>query len=150
MSSTLPLLLPMGSAYPKKLFQFVHVDDMARLVNWLLHRPTAENTELLTMNVAGSGEPISIARCAEIAKARVLRLPSAWLCGRILRVMWNMGISSVPPDAFPYMCGSYTMNTERLQSLLGKDYPKVIQYSSEAALRDSFEEIEKGVATQAG
>jgi len=30
------------------------------------------------------------------------------------------------------------MDTSRLRSFLGADYPEVIRYSSEAALRDSF------------
>jgi hypothetical protein len=55
-----------------------------------------------------------------------------------MAMLWKSGLSSVPPDAFPYMCGSYTMSTERLRSLLGSDYSKVIQYSSEAALADCF------------
>lgn len=138
----LPLMLPMGKAYPEKLFQFVHVDDMARLVQWLLRRPAPKVSEVLTLNVAGSGAPISIARCAEIAQARVVQLPSAWLCAKILKMLWNRGVSSVPPDAFPYMAGSYTMNTQRLRSLLGADYEGVIQYSTEAALQDSFQEAQ--------
>jgi nucleoside-diphosphate-sugar epimerase len=136
----LPLLIPMGKDYPQKLFQFVHVDDMARLVVWLLKRPAPGSTEVLTLNVAGSGTPISIARCAEIAEARMMRLPSGWLCAKMLKLLWNRGVSSVPPDAFPYMAGSYTMSTKRLRALLGADYDRVIQYSSEAALQDSFAE----------
>ncbi len=138
----LPLLLPFGKQYPEKLFQFVHVDDMARLFNWLLHRTPPDETpsELLVMNVAGSGAPLTLKRCAEIAHARVMRLPGRWLCAWVLQFLWDRGISSVPPDAFPYMCGSYTMTTAKLQEVLGEDYAKVIQYSTEAALEDSFHE----------
>jgi len=145
----LPLLLPFGKQYPEKLFQFVHVDDVARLFNWLLHRtPPAETpVELLVLNVAGSGEPITLACCAEIAHAKVVRLPGRGLCAWVLQFLWDRGISSVPPDAFPYMCGSYTMTTARLQELLGEDYPKVIQYSTEAALTDSFREQQAAVPT---
>jgi hypothetical protein len=46
------------------------------------------------------------------------------------------------------MCGSYTINTKRLRDLLGSDYNNVIRYSTEAALRDSFAEIEEHAATQ--
>lgn len=150
----LPLLLPVGEEYPKKLLQFVHVDDMARLVTWLLRKAPADNGEVLPLNVAGSGTPVSIAQCAEIAGARTVRLPSAWLCAKTLALLWNCGISSVPPDAYPYMCGSYTMSTQRLRALLGDDYAKVIQYSSEQALRDSFrdsvDETERSKAIPAG
>ena len=52
--------------------------------------------------------------------------------------MWKFGISSIPPDALPYLIGSYTMDTSRLQQFLGAEYPRVIQYTVEDALRDSF------------
>lgn len=146
----LPLLLPYGENYPKKLFQFVHVDDMARLITWLLQKPAPEEGAVVILNVAGSGAPISIAQCAEIAQARIVRLPTAWLCAKVMEFGWKWGISSVPPDALPYMCGSYTMSTRKLRELLGSDYDKVIRYSTEAALRDSFAEAEKSAATQAG
>jgi nucleoside-diphosphate-sugar epimerase len=136
----LPLLLPMGTSYPQKLFQFVHVDDVARLIVWLLRRSPAQQREELTLNVAGSGSPISLARCAEIGEAKLVRLPSRWLCAKVLALLWKLGASAVPPDAFPYLAGSYTMSTERLRRLLGGDYEKVIRYSSEAALRDSLTE----------
>jgi len=145
----LPLLLPIGEAYPKKLLQFVHVDDMARLVTWLLHKVPSEEGDVLVLNVAGSGTPISIAQCAEIAEAQMMRLPTRWLCAKTLALLWNWGVSSVPPDAFPYMSGSYTMSTRRLKDLLGRDYQKVIQYSSEGALRDSFQEVKTVKETQA-
>ena len=146
----LPLLLPMGKRYPQKLFQFVHVDDVARLIAWLLRKTAPQESQLVTLNVAGSGSPIGIKRCAEIAEARVLRLPSGWLCSKILGMLWNRGISSVPPEAFPYVAGSYTMSTKRLRELLGGDYAKVIQYSTEAALRESFAEAQGAQETPDG
>jgi nucleoside-diphosphate-sugar epimerase len=136
----LPLLLPRGLEYPEKLFQFVHVDDMARLVCWLLRREQETPGELVTLNVAGPGEPISIARCAEIAQAKIVRLPSRWMCSQAMQLGWKWGISSVPPDAFPYMCGSYTMSIDRLRRMLGADFNKVMQYSTQAALTDCFRE----------
>jgi nucleoside-diphosphate-sugar epimerase len=139
----LPLLLPSGKKYPQKLFQFVHVDDMARLIAWLLQRSGGARGELTVLNVAGSGPAISLARCAELAQAKVVRLPSRWACAKALGMMWRSGVSSVPPDAAPYMCGSYTMNTDRLRKLLGGDYDRVIRYSNEAALKDSFEDAEE-------
>lgn len=142
----LPLLLPYGESFPKKLLQFVHVDDVARLITWLLLKPSPEQNGVLVLNVAGSGTPISIAQCAEIAQARIVKVPTRWLCAKVMALGWRCGISSVPPDAFPYMCGSYTVNTKRLCALLGSDYNNVIRYSTEAALRDSFPEIEERVA----
>jgi nucleoside-diphosphate-sugar epimerase len=144
----LPLLLPYGESYPKKLLQFVHVDDVARLIAWLLQKPAPEEADVLVLNVAGSGMPISISQCAEIAQARIVKLPTRWLCAKVMALGWSWGVSSVPSDVFPYMCGSYTINTKRLRDLLGSDYNNVIRYSTEAALRDSFAEIEEHAATQ--
>ena len=134
----LPLLLPTGKKYPQRLLQFVHVEDVARLVTWLLHKSSTEQSEVLTLNVAGSGSPISIEKCAEIAHTRIARVPSEWMWEKIMRRRWNRGISPVPPDAFPYLMGSCTVGTRRLRELLRDDYEKVIQYSTEDALRESF------------
>jgi hypothetical protein len=120
---------------------------MARLVAWLLQKAPPQSGKLLTLNVAGSGAPISIAKCAEIAEIRTVRLPSGWMCAKILSLLWSWGASAVPPDAFPYISGSYTVSTDRLRRLLGSDYAEVIQYSNEAALRDSFQVVEGRLAT---
>ena len=132
----LPLMLPFGKRYLEKEFQFVHVDDVARLLLYLLHRPQTD-PPLTILNVTGRGEPVTIQRCAEIANAEVKRVPRA-VCRPILGALWKWGISSIPPAALPYMIGSYTMDTTRLQNLLGENYPTVIQYTIEDALRDSF------------
>jgi nucleoside-diphosphate-sugar epimerase len=133
----LPLMLPRGQKYPEKRFQFVHVDDVARLLVYLLHRPHSD-PPVTILNVAGHGEPISIQDCAEIAHTRIRRAPSRGACRMILKMLWKWGISSIPPEALPYMIGSYTMDTTRLQQFLGPDYPHIIRYSVEEALRDSF------------
>ena len=54
--------------------------------------------------------------------------------------MWKIGLSGVPPKAFPYIIGSYTMDTTRLYSLLGNSYKQVMRYSVEEALADTFRE----------
>jgi nucleoside-diphosphate-sugar epimerase len=132
----LPLMLPFGKKYLEKQLQFVHVDDVARLLVYLLHRPETD-PPMTILNVAGRGESITIQRCAEIANAQVKRIPHA-ACRPILGALWKWGISSIPPAALPYMIGSYTMDTNRLQNLLGENYPTIIQYTIEDALRDSF------------
>jgi nucleoside-diphosphate-sugar epimerase len=134
----LPLLLPSGKKYPEKLLQFVHVDDVARLLVHLLSRPHSD-PPLNILNVAGRGEPITIQRCAEIAQSEIKRVPTRAACRAILKLLWKWKISSIPPDALPYMIGSYTMDTARLQQLLGPDYAATIQYSVEDALRNCFE-----------
>jgi nucleoside-diphosphate-sugar epimerase len=133
----LPLMLPRGAKYLDKRVQFVHVDDMARLLEYLLHRPDSD-PPLTIMNVAGRGEPVTLQRCAEIADATIKRVPTRAVFQGVLRLLWKLGISSIPPDAEPYLIGSYTMDTTRLQQFLGPNYPNVIRYSVEDALRDSF------------
>jgi len=132
----LPLMLPFGKKYLEKQFQFVHVDDVARLLVYLLQRPQTD-PRLTILNVAGRGDPVTIQRCVKIANAQIKRVPRA-ACRPILRALWKWGISSIPPAALPYMIGSYTMDTSRLQQFLGEQYPQIIQYTIEDALRDSF------------
>jgi nucleoside-diphosphate-sugar epimerase len=136
----LPLMLPRGPKYLEKRFQFVHVDDMARLLTVLLYRPPIDPA-VTVMNVAGRGEAITIQQCAEIAHATIKRAPTRAVFRSMLRFLWKFGISSIPPEAFPYLIGSYIMDTTRLQQFLGADYPRVIQYSVEDALRDSFNSL---------
>ncbi|HLI63390.1 MAG TPA: NAD-dependent epimerase/dehydratase family protein [Terriglobales bacterium] len=133
----LPLMLPRGEQYLEKRFQFLHVDDMARLLTLLLYRP-ATDPPITILNVAGRGEPLTLRRCAEIAQATIKRVPTRASMRSVLRLLWKLRISSIPPDAMPYLIGSYTMDTSRLQQFLGADYPRVIQYTVEDALRDCF------------
>ncbi len=63
------------------------------------------------LNVAGRGDSLTIRRCAEIAQATIKRAPSKAAFHAVLRLMWKFGISSIPPDALPYLIGSYTMDT---------------------------------------
>jgi nucleoside-diphosphate-sugar epimerase len=134
--SRLPMVLPRGDEFLAKRFQFVHVDDMARLVTWILHREDPCN-RLVTLNVAGRGDPISIHTAARIAGQRIVPLPSRLLCRWVLALLWRLKISSVPPEALPYMIGSYLMDTSRLRKFLGNDYTEVIRYTSEEALQDT-------------
>ncbi len=133
----LPLMLPRDPRYLEKRFQFVHVDDMGRLLTYLLYRPESDPA-MNIMNVAGRGDALTLKRCAEIAQATIKRAPSKAAMRTVLRFLWRFGISSIPPEALPYMIGSYTMDTARLQQFLGSDYSRVIQYSIEDALKDSF------------
>ena len=133
----LPLMLPRGEQYLKKKFQFVHVDDMARLIAHVVQLK-AQKSRLEIMNVAGRDEPLTLAQCAIIAKAKVIRLPGKWLCKLVLKVLWRFGISGIPPESLPYMIGSFTMDTSRLQAFLGSNYRHVIRYTVEEALADSF------------
>ena len=133
----LPLVLPFGRQYLQKQFQFVHVDDVARLIAWIVRREE-KSPEVVVLNVPGRGATLTFGRCIEMAGAMVVRLPSRSACRWVLRLMWNLGISGVPPEALPYMIGSYTMDSSRLRAFLGNDYEQVMQYTVEEALADSF------------
>ena len=133
----LPALIPYGRKYLDTRFQYVHVDDMARLLAWILRRPDVGRS-LTILNVAGRGEALTFERCAQIAGARVIRLPGKAGCRMVLNLGWKLGISSVPAAAIPYFTGTYLMDTKRLREFLGKDYEAVIQHTCEEALADSF------------
>lgn len=133
----LPMLLPYGEKYLHKRYQFVHVDDMARLIAFLLQKPVAKNG-LVMLNVAGRGDALTYQTCARIANQKIVRLPGRWLCRLALALLWKLKISTVPPQALPYMIGSYIMNTNKLKSFLGTHYEEVIQFTIEEALKDCF------------
>ena len=133
----LPCMLPYGQKYLDHRIQFVHVDDMARLLLWILMREP-EARRLTILNVAGSGEPLTFGTCIDMARNKLLRVPGKLAMELILRVLWKRGISAIPPEAVPYMTGEYIMNTDRLKKFLGDDYEKVMRYSIVDAYADSF------------
>ena len=133
----LPCMLPYGEQYLDNKIQFVHVDDMARLLAWILRREP-EARRLTILNVAGRGEPLTFRQCTDTAHAKVIRVPGKWAMRMVLQYLWKRGISAIPPEALPYMTGQYIMNTDRLKKFLGDDYEKVIRYSIADAYLDSF------------
>ena len=134
----LPCMLPFGQKYLAHKLQFVHVDDMARLIAWILSREP-EAQRLTILNVAGRGDPLTFAQCIELAHAKLLRVPGEWSMRRVLQFLWNWKISSIPPDAVPYMTGQYIMNTDRLKKFLGADYERVMEKTNQEAFADSFQ-----------
>ncbi len=133
----LPIILPMGEKYLYNRVQFVHVDDVARLIAHILQREDRPG-ELTVLNVAGRGPALTFGECVTISKAKVVRLPGLASCRAVLRIIWNLGISGVPPEALPFFIGSWVMDTSRLQKFLGAEYENVIQYTIKDALADSF------------
>ena len=133
----LPCMLPRGQKYLDNRIQFVHVDDMARLVRHILEREP-ETQRLTVLNVAGRGEPLTFGRCIEMAQAKLLRVPGKWAMRQVLRFLWRQKISAIPPEAVPYMTGEYIMNTDRLRRFLGAEYEHVIRYTIADAFADSF------------
>ncbi len=134
----LPCMLPYGHQYLDNKIQFIHVDDVARLIAYILGRLVPEPQRLTVLNVAGRGEALTFGRCIEMARAKLLRVPGKAVFRVVLQVLWKFGISAIPPEALPYMTGEYIMNTERLQRFLGPDYEKVIQYTIADAFADTF------------
>src|SRR5579862_8271103 len=134
----LPCMLPRGQRYLDNKLQFIHVDDMARLLKHILQREP-ESQRLTVLNVAGRGEPLTFARCIEMAKAKLVRVPGKWAMRQILSLLWKYKISAIPPQALPYMTGEYIMNTDRLRRFLGPEYEHVMQYSITDAFADSFQ-----------
>ncbi len=133
----LPCMLPRGQQYLDHKIQFVHVDDMARLINYILHRDP-ESQRLTIMNVAGRGEPLTFGRCIELANAKLVRVPGKMAMRLVLQYLWNRQISAIPPEALPYMSGQYIMNTDRLKRFLGGEYEHVLHHTIEDAFADSF------------
>src|SRR4030088_2907700 len=137
-ATRLPCMLPFGQKYLDNKIQFVHVDDMARLIAWILKREP-EAQRLTILNVAGRGDSLTFAQCIELAHAKLLRVPGQWGMRRVLQFLWNWNISAIPPDAVPYMTGEYIMNTDRLKKFLGEDYARVIEKTNFEAFADSFQ-----------
>jgi nucleoside-diphosphate-sugar epimerase len=133
----LPCMLPRGKQYLENKIQFIHVDDMSRLIAYLLRRDP-EPQRLTILNVAGSGEPLTFGRCIQMAQAKLVRVPGKWAMRKVLEFMWYRQISAIPPEAMPYMTGEYIMDTHRLQNFLGAEYQDVMRYSIEDAFGDSF------------
>jgi UDP-glucose 4-epimerase len=135
----LPCLLPYGERYLNNRIQFVHVDDVARLITYILGREEPEAQRLTVFNVAGRGEPLTFGRCIATAQARLKRVPGLWLFRKVLEFLWDREISAIPPEAAPYMTSEYIMNTDRLRKFLGPDYEQVIRYTNESAFADCFQ-----------
>jgi nucleoside-diphosphate-sugar epimerase len=135
--SRLPMLLPSGNEYLQKKFQFVHVDDVARLIRFIVNEPPS--SEIKVFNVAARGQSLTIAEAAHRTRAKLVRIPTRWLTKLFVTLAWKLGISSVPPDSFPYLCGTYTMDTSRLKRYLGPAYEDVMRYTNESALLEMFE-----------
>ena len=133
----LPVILPRGQQYLDNKIQFIHVDDMARLIVHILQREP-ETQRLTVLNVAGRGEPLTFDQCIRMAQAKLIRVPGRWTMQQILKLGWRWKISAIPPEAVPYMTGEYIMNTDRLRRFLGPEYEHVIRYTVADAFADSF------------
>ena len=136
----LPCMLPSGKQYLEHRIQFVHIDDVARLIAFILKKTEPEVPRLTILNVAGRGAPLTYEQCVKLASARLLRVPTEKLFGMILQLLWNLKISTIPPDVAAYMTSDTAMDTTRLQEFLGAEYKNVIRYPVAEALAECFKQ----------
>jgi nucleoside-diphosphate-sugar epimerase len=127
-----------GKRHLQNRTQFVHVDDMARLISYITHKNEPEPQKLTVLNVAGRGDPITYEQCLQSAHAKRLALPGKSGLDMLLRFRWNRGSSPIPPDTAPYLMGESLVSTARLRKFLGRDYADVIHYTIGDAFADSF------------
>lgn len=133
----LPLIISSRGNNLDHKYQFVHVDDMARLIANIVLRKQADDP-LTVLNVAGRGDPLTLRRCAEIARIPIKQMPTRGLGLRTLRLLWDLGASDIPPTALPYLYGSCALDTSKLRTFLGENYRSAIQHTSEEALVESL------------
>src|SRR5580704_15339704 len=85
----LPGMLPYGEQYLENRIQFVHVDDVARLIAYILRKTEPESQRLTVLNVTGRGEPLTFAQCIEMARAKLIRVPGKWAMSQVLKFLWK-------------------------------------------------------------
>lgn len=134
----LPCMLPSGKRYLENRLQFVHVDDVARLIGFMLRKTEPEAQRLTILNVAGRGEPLTYQQCIGLAQAKLVRVPTEELFTLIMTLLWKMKVSTIPPDIVPYLTSDTVMNTTKLEQYLGAEYKNVIRYPIADAFADCF------------
>jgi nucleoside-diphosphate-sugar epimerase len=134
----LPCMLPSGDQYLQNRIQFVHVDDVARLVKFILEKNEPEGRRLTILNVAGRGGPLTYEQCVRLANAKLVRVPSEKLFALVLRILWNIKLSTIPPDVAPYMTSDTVMDTSRLQAFLGSECGTILRFSIADAFAECF------------
>ena len=134
----LPCMLPSGERYLQNRIQFVHIDDVARLIAFILNKTEPESQRLTILNVAGRGGSLTYAQCVRLANAELIRIPTENLFTLILRFLWAIKLSTIPPDIAPYMTSDTVMNTSRLEHFLGHQYEEIIRFPVADAFADCF------------
>jgi nucleoside-diphosphate-sugar epimerase len=135
----LPCMLPSGNKYLENRIQFVHVDDVARLIGHILWKTEPEPQRLTILNVAGRGGPMTYAQCIGVAKSKLVRVPTETLFKLVLEFLWRVKISTIPPDVAPYMTSETMMDTSRLAEFLGVEYRNVVRYPIVEAFAECFQ-----------
>ena len=143
----LPCMLPSGNRYLHNRIQFVHIDDVARLTAFILNKSEPEGRRLTILNVAGRGGPMTYEQCVRLANAKLVRVPTEKLFALVLRLLWSMKLSTIPPDVAPYMTSDTIMNTSRLEEFLGSEYGTVVRFPIADAFAECFRPGEARVQT---
>src|SRR4051812_16408645 len=138
----LPCMLPSGDKYLQHRIQFVHIDDVARLVRFILEKNEPEGRRLTVLNVAGRGGPLTYEQCVRLANAKLVRVPTDRLFAMVLRFLWNIKLSTIPPDVAPYMTSDSVMDTSRLTDFLGTENGTVLRFSIADAFAECFRQEE--------
>ncbi len=121
-----PVLLRLMGYDPP--LQFVHVDDLAQLLNSLAAHPSGG-----IFNVAGDGA-ISYSQAARIASSRLVPLPVG-VAYPLVQLSWNMGLQSDSPAiGLEYIRHPILLDTRKLTESTGLRLP----HSTESALRAAF------------
>jgi nucleoside-diphosphate-sugar epimerase len=144
----LPCMLPRGSHYLRNKIQFVHIDDMARLIAFILKKTEPEAQRLTVLNVAGRGGAVTYDQCVQIAQAKLVRVPTKKIFELVLRFLWNRKVSTIPPDVAPYMTSDTVMDTTRVQEFLGLEYKNVMRYSIPDAFAECFKQEASSAAAK--
>jgi nucleoside-diphosphate-sugar epimerase len=134
----LPCMLPSGDKYLQNRIQFVHIDDVARLIAFILNKTEPEGRRLTILNVAGRGGPLTYEQCVRLAKAKLVRVPTEKLFALVLRILWAIKLSTIPPDVAPYMTSDTVMDTSRLEEFLGREYENIVRLPIADAFAECF------------
>ncbi len=142
----LPCMMPSGKEYLQTRIQFVHIDDVARLIAHILKKNEPEAQRLTVLNVAGRGGPLTYEDCIRLANAKLVRVPTKRAFELVLQFLWKSKISTIPPDVVPYLTSETVMDTSRLEEFLGAEYKSVIRYPIADAFQECFKQETTAVA----
>jgi nucleoside-diphosphate-sugar epimerase len=142
----LPCMMPSGKEYLQTRIQFVHIDDVARLIAHILKKNEPEAQRLTVLNVAGRGGPLTYEDCIRLANAKLVRVPTKRAFELVLQFLWKSRISTIPPDVVPYLTSETVMDTSRLEEFLGAEYKSVIRYPIADAFQECFKQETAAVA----
>ncbi len=106
--------------------QFVHEDDLAKLLHLLIKQPHPG-----TFNVAGDGV-VEYTRAARICRSKLIFLPSA-LAYPLTQIAWMLGIQkSAPSSGLDFIRYPIVLSTDKVKKETGFSF----LYTSEEALMD--------------